>query len=227
MASHGYIQIQLKPQLTLSVHLKAEIDLAEQNRMESEACPLSSSPTFFSVSVCSVHVSAHMQTCVWRTEVDGSHFSWPIYLLRDGFLLNLQLTSCSGSLAVPKDTISAFRVLELQESAGFGMITRRQLCSLGLYWELGNSSPHTWEDALYPEPSCQPLIYFKFCLTKDSVTLTNNLFCTHVDTPKFTLRRTRIDYQTALLGRIRWKDCNYNGYLPKHASHRGALAERF
>lgn len=103
------------------------------------------------------------------------------------------------------------------------MITSRQLCSLGLYWD---SSPHTWEDALYPEPSCQPLIYFKFCLTKDTVTLTNNLFCTHGDTPKFTLGQTRIDYQTALLGRIRWKDCNYNGYLPKHASHRGALAER-
>lgn len=81
MASHGYIQIQLKPQLTLSVHLKAKIDLAEQNRVESEACPLSSSPTVFSVSVCSVHVSAHMQTCVWRREVDGSHFSWPIYTL--------------------------------------------------------------------------------------------------------------------------------------------------
>lgn len=87
--------------------------------MESEVCPLSSSPTLFSVSVCSVRVFAHLQTCVWRTEVDGSHFSWPIYTLlaERGFLVNLQLV-CLGSLAVPKDTISTFRVLELHESAG-------------------------------------------------------------------------------------------------------------
>lgn len=41
------------------------------------------------------------------------------YLLRKGFLLNLQLV-CLGSLAVPKDIISTFRVLELDESAGLG-----------------------------------------------------------------------------------------------------------
>lgn len=56
--------------------------------MEREAYPLSSSTTFFNVSVWSVHVFAHMYTCVWRMEVDGSHFSWPIYTLfaERGFL---------------------------------------------------------------------------------------------------------------------------------------------